>query len=200
MYAVGLTGGIACGKSTTAALFTEKKIDVISADDIAAHLLAPHTETFNTVLAKLGNRFLQNDGSINRQMLREHIFKNTEDKRWLETLLHPLIRQRISAQIAKATSPYVIVEIPLLLESTTPFPVIDRVLVIDTPGVTQIKRASTRDATSSPALIAAIIAQQVSRETRCARADDIIDNSGDRAALTEQIQMLHEKYLRLSQA
>lgn len=195
-YIVGLTGGIGAGKSTVSRLFSELGITVIDADHVARQVVEPDTFAYAAILSHYGSAILDKAGYLDRRRLRTIIFASNDEKFWLENLLHPLIRHRMQQEASRATSPYVIFSIPLLLESA-PNPLIKRILVVDVPVTAQLERTMQRDQLSK-AEVSAIIEQQISREQRLKWADDIIDNTVDQASLLAQVKQLHEKYLRLA--
>lgn len=199
---IGLTGGIGSGKSLACRLFNEKGIYIVDADLVAREVVEPGMPALAAIAEHFGDAILQTFPSgpqqLNRAKLRELIFADPQEKQWLEALLHPLINQRIHEQLKNARSPYVILASPLLLE-TQQFQLVDRVLVIDASEELQIERASRRD-TSNPDQIKAIMATQLPRHERCARADDVIENHGSIAELQMQIDQLHQCYLGLAQS
>jgi dephospho-CoA kinase len=195
-YCVGLTGGIASGKTTVSHLFAELGAPIIDADLIAHQLTQKNTEAYHQILSHFGQSILNDDHTLNRNKLRDIIFANPTEKKWLEHLLHPLIRNAMQAQINTVTYPYCICVIPLLAESTE-IHFIDRVLVVDASVATQIKRATARDHSSAEA-ISRIIQTQAQSDTRLSIADDVLENNQDIATLKKAIQQLHEQYLKLT--
>jgi dephospho-CoA kinase len=195
MLKIGLTGGIGSGKSTVAKFFKELGVPVIDADVIAHELVVPSTLAFKKIIAHFGNKILNPQGELDRKQLRELIFHDGKQRKWLENLLHPLVYQEINNRLKKIQAPYCILVIPLLLE-TKHEKFVDRVLVVDSPEEQQIKRITKRDKTTKQA-VKAIIDSQISREQRLANADDIIYNDKSLAYLKKQVQQLHEKYLQL---
>lgn len=199
---IGLTGGIGSGKSLACRLFNENGIDIIDADLIAREVVEPGMPALTAIAEHFGDAILQTSPSgpqqLNRAKLRELIFANPQEKQWLEALLHPLINQRIREQLKNTRGPYAILASPLLLE-TQQFQLVDRVLVIDASEELQIERASQRD-TNNRNQIKAIMATQLPRQERRARADDIIENHGSIAELQMQIDQLHQRYLSLAQS
>lgn len=193
MLRVGLTGGIGSGKSTVAKLFAALGIPIIDADIIAKEVIStPPTE--EALIKKFGTKILRNDQTIDRKSLQTLIFKDLEARKWLETLLHPLIAASIQAQIQQLSAPYVLVIIPLLVE-TGAFHLIDRVLVIDTTLSNQLHRAMERDSLSEET-VEGIIEAQATREQRLSIADDIITNNSDVENLASQVMTLHQRYLQ----
>lgn len=193
-YIVGLTGGIACGKSTVGRLFAAQGITVVDADEISRQVVAPDTEGLAGILAHFGPDMLAVDGQLDRRRLRERIFAAPEERRWLERWLHPRIETAMLAACRRAGSPYVILMVPLLLENGLERHV-DRVLVVDVSEQTQRQRTLARDGVSE-AQISAILAAQLSRTERLARAQDVLNNEKiSLVALEEQVLQLHQRYL-----
>lgn len=195
-FCVALTGGIASGKTTVSNLFAELGVPIIDADIIAHQLTQKNADAYHQIVAHFGQIILNNDNTLNRKKLRELVFENPAEKVWLEHLLHPLIREKIKLAINHVTYPYCICVIPLLAESTG-IDFIDRVLVIDTPIEIQIKRASTRDQSSTDQ-IEKIIDTQASSASRLKIANDVLDNRNDIGSLKKEIEELHKKYLALA--
>lgn len=196
MLVIGLTGGIGSGKSTVAQLFAEKGITVIDSDQLARDVTQPGKPALNEIQEHFGSGLINENGSLNRTTLRKIIFGNDNERVWLEQLLHPLIRAEMKKQIEKSTSNYCIVVIPLLFE-TTPNPLINRILVVDTHEKEQINRVLKRDS-SSPEEIQLILKSQVSRAKRLEFADDIIENTGSISELIPQVNRLHHYYSSLA--
>lgn len=193
MLVVGLTGGIGSGKTTVANLFAARGVTLIDTDHIAREVIQPGQNAYHHIIEKFGREILLPDNTIHRAKMRKIIFTQPALRLWLENLLHPLIRQEIEHQIQQATSPYVIVIIPLLVE-TRPNPLIHRILVVDASEDHQLARAQARDQTTAEE-IAAILKTQVSREKRLLAADDIIHNHGSLDELIPQVDQLHQFYL-----
>ncbi|KJS05759.1 MAG: dephospho-CoA kinase [Gammaproteobacteria bacterium BRH_c0] len=198
MFIVGLTGGIGSGKSSVAECFARLGITVVNADTASRKVVEPGTPALQAIADHFGNAMLLPDGGLDRAALRQRIFSDPAAKDWLEKLLHPLIAQWIDTRLTAAPGPYAILESPLLLE-TAQHRRVNRVLVVDVAEALQIARASTRDANNA-AQIKAIIASQLPRSTRLARADDVIDNSGALRDLAPQVEALHRKYLAMAGA
>ena len=191
-YIVGLTGGIGSGKSTVAHLFAKLGADIIDADQVARDVVATGSPALQQIAGHFGPDILNPDQSLNRPALRQIIFEDPAEKRWLEQLLHPLIRQQIRERAQNASGPYAIIMAPLLLENGG-YDFVDRILVVDLPEALQVARASRRDISDSKN-IEAIMATQLGRQERLARADDVIDNSGPEKELMTQVQTLHDFY------
>ncbi len=193
---IGVTGGIASGKTTVTNLFADKGVTIIDADVIAREIVMPGEPALEKIVDKFGKEVLQHDGSLDRSKLREIVFATAATKDWLNALLHPMIREKMLNDSENATSSYCILSIPLLFENGLD-KIVDRVLVIDTPEEMQLKRALQRDGSSSQ-VIKQIMRSQVSRKARLEGADEVIDNSGDIAFMYSQVETLHKKYLELS--
>lgn len=199
MYTVGLTGGIGSGKTLVSKLFEQHGICIVDTDKIARDLVANGTPHLNEIVAHFGDSILLPNGSLDRRLMRQVIFDNHLEKQWLESLLHPAIRQAVKIALTHCDSPYSLVVIPLLKEAGgEPYDFLDRVLVVDCPEDLQLARTMVRDdLTEAQAL--AILNTQTSRASRTAMADDIIDNTRDESYLKQQVAQLHLKYLKLSQ-
>jgi dephospho-CoA kinase len=195
---VGLTGGIGSGKSEASKRFAERGVVVVDADIVAREVVAPDQDGLAQIAAHFGADILDATGNLNRSKLREIIFSNPTEKQWLESLLHPMINTKIRRQLANSTSIYSILASPLLLE-TNQFLLVDRILVIDTSEQHQLERASQRDK-NDEAQIKAIMQTQLSRQERCARATEIIQNHGSIDELDGQVGRLHQLYLELAQS
>ncbi|USD64857.1 dephospho-CoA kinase [Vibrio sp. SCSIO 43136] len=193
-FIVGLTGGIASGKTTVANLFAERYgIDLIDADIVAREVVEPGSEGLKQIAAHFGPDVIQTDGNLDRAKLRECIFSDPEQKTWLNALLHPMIRQRMQEQMAQVSSPYGLLVVPLLIENDLTS-MTDRVLVVDVDRKLQLQRTMQRDNVSAEQ-VKAILASQCSREQRLAKADDVITNQGSSEQLVTQIEKLHQNYL-----
>lgn len=195
---VGLTGGIGSGKTEACKRFAERGITIVDADIIAREVVEPGSAVLSQICIHFGTDILESTGQLNRSKLRTIIFSNLEEKQWLESLLHPLINVEIRHQLANAASAYAILASPLLLE-TAQFQFVDRILVIDAGEQLQLERASHRDK-NNEAQIKAIMQTQLSRQERCARATDIIQNHGSIDELDAQVAKLHQLYLELAQS
>ena len=193
MYIIALTGGIGSGKSTAAKAFQAHGIDVIDTDHLARDLTAPGTPALNALTEHFGRGILNDQAALDRAALRTRIFQNPEDKRWLEKLLHPRIREACLHAAAQSQSPYCIWVIPLLYRRDR-YPV-DRILSIETTHQQQVMRTVQRDALNAEQ-VERIIAQQPTPETRQALADDLIQNEGSHADLRAKVAALHRYYLQ----
>ncbi len=196
MYTVGLTGGIASGKSTVADLFAQHGVTIIDADIVAREVILPGESAYKTIVAYFGNDIIGNDGTVDRAKLRQIVFTHPEKRIWLEKLLHPLIRDKMIAYSREAISPYCIHVIPLLIE-TLPHPEINRILMVDVSVETQIKRLRERDHLDE-IMINKMLQAQISRVERLDHADDILMNEGHLDALADSVKKLHGKYFQLA--
>jgi dephospho-CoA kinase len=196
VFKAGLTGGIGSGKSSVADLFGGLGAGVIDTDLLARELTEPGTPTLARIVCDFGVEVLSLDGALDRGRLRERVFRDRVARSRLESILHPRIRELMLERAAKLRAPYAILVVPLLFE-TGQETLMDRVLVVDCPKETQIQRVQRRSHLA-PAEIARILASQVSRAERLARADDVIDNSGELADLAPQVERLHRSYLDLA--
>ena len=194
---IGLTGGIASGKTTVADLFSELGVDLVDADIVAREVVAIGTPALEQITQYFGARVIQNNGELNRSELRSIIFNDESHKKWLNSLLHPLIRTEIAQQLSACQSPYCLLVAPLLLENNMQ-EMVNKVLVVDVDVATQIARTVARDNTSTEQA-QAIIASQIPREQRLAQADFIIKNTGMINKLTNDIKKLHHEYSKIAQ-
>ncbi|MDO8345354.1 MAG: dephospho-CoA kinase [Cellvibrio sp.] len=195
---VGLTGGIGSGKSEASKRFAERGVLIVDADIVARKVVERGSAALAQIAAHFGSDILDAAGNLNRSKLREIVFSTPTEKQWLESLLHPIINAEIRRQLANSTNIYSILASPLLLE-TQQFLLVDRILVIDTSEQHQLERAGQRDK-NNDAQIKAIMQTQLSRQERCARATDIIQNHGSIDELDVQIEKLHQLYLELAQS
>jgi dephospho-CoA kinase len=193
---IGLTGGIASGKSLVAQMFAELGATLIDTDSIAREVVAPGEPGLAAVVDAFGDEILTPNGELDRAQLRARVFADTGERRRLERLLHPLIRARSLAAMNAAAGPYVIVAVPLLVE-TNFAELVDRVLVVDCPEPLQLERLMRRDGIGE-AEARAMLAAQTGRSARLAAADDVIDNGGTVEATRRQVAALHRRYLTLS--
>ncbi len=198
LYRVGLTGGIASGKSTVAREFAARGVPVIDSDEIARDVVKPGTAALAAIRARFGNGILLPDGQLDRRALRERVFADPAARRDLEAITHPAIRAEMDRRSAEAGGPYQILAIPLLVEGGRSDRV-QRVLVVDCDEATQISRVMARDRVDE-AGARAVLAAQVGRAARLAAADDVIRNEGGLADLGRQVAELHARYLAAAQA
>jgi dephospho-CoA kinase len=195
---IGLTGGIASGKSTVTQRFAELGVPVIDADVSSRRVVEPGQPGLAQIVARFGNAVLRSDGSLDRPALRELVFKDPSLRQALDAILHPLIRADMEREAMQAKGPYVVLAIPLLIEGGTARQRVDRVLVVDTDEALQMKRLQARDG-SSEEQARAILAAQASRSARLAAADDVLPNLGSVADLRQAVDQLHAQYLHLAQ-
>ncbi|MDI5932708.1 dephospho-CoA kinase [Halomonas kalidii] len=196
---IGVTGGIASGKSTVARAFAALGIPWVDADDVAREVVEPGEPALAEIAARHGRRVLLADGRLDRRALREIVFADEAERRWLESVTHPRIRERLLAHLARLQArgaPYVLLVSPLLFESGQ-HRLVDRRLVIDVPEALQIARTAARDDVDE-AQARAIVAAQMPRAERLALADDVIDNGGDEQALAAQVAALDRRYRNLA--
>lgn len=193
---IGLTGGIASGKSAAARVFADLGVPVIDSDEIARAVVEPGTPALAAVTAAFGANLLDADGRLNRSKLRAIVFADPVARHRLEEILHPRIRDMMEVRSAVAAGPYQVLVIPLLIESGLGSRV-DRVLVVDCPEALQMERLRRRDG-SSETEARAMLAAQSNRDTRLAVADDVIVNDGDLGALERQVRMLDARYRELA--
>jgi dephospho-CoA kinase len=195
---IGLTGGIASGKSTVAQRFMELGVPVIDADEAARSVVAPGGPGLAEVVKRFGSGVLAENGELDRRALRELIFREPGSRRDLEAILHPLIRAEMERSAESARGPYVVMAIPLLVESGSSNRV-DRILVVDVDEAVQLQRVMARDGCTLEQA-RAILASQASRSARLAVADDVLRNTATVTDLRQAVDHLHERYLRLAEA
>jgi len=196
MLRVGLTGGIGSGKSTIASLLVMRGVPVIDTDEIARALMEPGQECYDEIVRVFGDAILDGNRRINREQLRERVFDNADERHRLEAILHPRIRVIVRNKLTALEAPYVIVVVPLLIESGFT-DLVDRVLVVDTLENVQIQRTATRSGLSEPE-IRKIMSAQASRAQRLQLANDVIENNGDRKQLEAEVERIHQWYLSLA--
>jgi dephospho-CoA kinase len=195
MLVIGLTGGIGSGKSTVAHQFAQHAVPIIDADQLAHALVEPGSPALDAIRQTFGDAFLTETGELDRAKLRDQVFHDPEQRKQLEAILHPLVRQRIQEWLAQQDTCYVIVVIPLLIE-TGMQEMVDRILVVDCPESLQLERVIQRSQLDER-LFRAILAAQASRDTRLQEADDIIDNSGSLADIESAVAALDQRYRTL---
>lgn len=198
MLCIGLTGGIGCGKSTAAQMFADLGAGVIDTDQIARRLAAAGQPALAKIREAFGPEYFLPDGNLDRAKLRRLVFSNQAAKTRLEEILHPLIKQEVVAEINASRAPYLLLAVPLLLETGQYASLIRRVLVVDCDDAQQIARAMARSHLS-PEEVRAIMASQLPRAERLRQGDDILHNDGDLAGLRVQVERLHQQYLRLAE-
>ena len=193
-YVVGLTGGIGSGKTSASDRFCALGVAVVDADVESRRVVEPGQPALRAVAARFGEQVLTADGRLDRPRLRERVFQDAQERRWLERLLHPLVNQRIAEQLRQVDSSYALLVNPLMRARD---PRAHRILVIDAPEALQLRRTMARDNVDE-AQARATLAAQVGRQQRLAFADDVIVNDGDLAALSAAVDAAHERYLRLA--
>ncbi|ELP6739267.1 dephospho-CoA kinase [Vibrio vulnificus] len=194
---IGLTGGIASGKTTVANLFQQHfAIDIVDADIVARQVVAPGSAGLTAIVDHFGVDILTHEGELDRGKLRQRIFTHSEEKQWLNALLHPMIRRKMIEDLAQVSSPYALLVVPLLVENQLQT-LCDRVLVVDVEEKTQLQRTMDRDGVDEQQ-VHAILKAQASRHERLALADDVIKNESKDQNLLQQITDLHQKYLAMS--
>jgi len=197
MFKVGLTGGIASGKSTISHLFTELGVTVIDADKIARDLVEPDQPCYHEILLRFGSEIVLDNCHLDRQKLRQIIFDDQQAKSDLENILHPNIRQQLISQSdAAATSSYCILSVPLLIEANMTS-LVDRILIIDTTPELQLSRLCARDNITQDVALK-MINSQIGQQQRLQAADDIIINTGSASMLNKQVMDLHKTYCNLA--
>ncbi|MFK7853146.1 MAG: dephospho-CoA kinase [Granulosicoccus sp.] len=200
MMLIGLTGGIASGKTTVSDCFANLGVPLLDADLLAREVVLPGSEGLEALVAYFTTAILTATGELDRAKLRHIVFNNPADRAFLDKTLHPLIRQLSDRRIDEARDqhyPYLIYAIPLLLE-TDQISRFDRVIVVDVPQSLQIERLKRRDNSTSEE-VTLILAAQATRNERLHIADDVIDNAGSIADTRQQVIALHEQYMTLAQ-
>lgn len=197
-YCVGLTGGAGSGKSEVAAIFAGLGAGIVDTDAIAHDLTAPGGAAMESIRAEFGDAFLRGDGGLDRARMRAAVFADDAARGRLEAILHPLIRERVGDSLIHASAAYVIVVVPLLVETGAYREWLDRVLVVDCEPALQIGRIMNRPGIDA-AMAERILAAQASRERRLAVADDVIANNGARSDLKPRVAALHQRYLMAAQ-
>ncbi|MBI3045147.1 MAG: dephospho-CoA kinase [Betaproteobacteria bacterium] len=196
-FCVGLTGGIGSGKSTAAKMFRELGAAVVDTDEISRELTAADGGAMAAIRAQFGPGYVAADGSLDRDRMRRLVFGDAGARKKLEAILHPLIRAAARARVAAASAAYVILVVPLLFETGACLDLANRVLVVDCSEARQIERATRRSGISADE-VRAIMASQLARAARIARADDVLDNDAGIEALRRRVGELHAIYLTLA--
>jgi dephospho-CoA kinase len=199
---IGLTGGIASGKSQVSQLFSEKKVNIVDADKIARALFDPNSPHLEPVRKRFGSDIFDSDGQLDRKALGALVFADNKQLKWLNDFTHPLVNQEMKRQISKAISDYVILDIPLLVDLSGKIPehlanLVDRVLVVSVLPETQLERVIDRDNVDVE-LAKKILGSQSSLQQKLAVADDVIDNNGQLSDLNDQVDRLAQKYSELA--
>lgn len=198
-FVIGLTGGVASGKSEVAKRFEALGIPIADADVAAREALAPGSDGLAEAVSAFGAGILAADGGLDRAAMRRRVFADADARRRLEAIVHPRVRAMLETQCRAATSPYAIAAIPLLAEGggRTAYPWLSRILVVDVPESVQLQRLQSRDGIDA-ALAANMLAAQATRRERLAIADDVIANDGPLDALGEHVAALDRKYRNLA--
>ena len=196
MLTVGLTGGIASGKSLAASAFSALGVPVLNADLVAREVVAPGSPGLQQIRERFGDAFITPAGELDRRRMREHVFANAEARRALEAITHPAIRARLLQWRDAQRAPYCVLDVPILVESGLDA-LVDRILVIDAPADLQVQRLVARDGISQE-LAGQMLAAQASREQRLARANDVVVNAGPPEAVRTAVDRLHAFYLALA--
>ena len=194
---VAVTGGIGSGKSTVAKLFETLGAGLVDTDEIAHQLTQPGQQVVERIRARFGDSYVDTQGALDRSRLRDLVFSDAAARRDLEAILHPLIRAEAAARVARGRAPYVLLVVPLLVETGALREMAGRVLVIDCDERLQVERTMRRSGLTEEQT-RAIIASQATREQRLSAADDIIRNNAGLAELAEQVKALHERYVVLA--
>lgn len=192
---LGVTGGIGSGKTAVTDRLTSHGIDIVDADVMARVVVEPGKPALEKIHQHFGNEVLQVDGQLDRAWLRQKVFAEPEERKWLESVTHPAIRSEIEQAIESSQSPYCILVSPLLFE-THQSELVDKVLVVDVPVEVQVERAAQRDS-NSVEQVKRIIAAQMSREDRLSKADYVVDNTQTLEQLDSTIEKLHQTFLSL---
>ena len=192
---IGLTGGIGSGKSAAAALFKDIGVDLIDADDLARDSLSINSEGYKLFIEEFGDKYLDENKNINRELIRKLIFNDSDAKSKLESIIHPIVRSGIETFIKNKKSDYCIIVVPLIFE-TNSSKIYDRVLVIDCDVDVQISRTSKRD-NQTKSDIENIVNKQATREQRLSIADEVIFNNGSLDLLRNEVLKIHKKYLEI---
>jgi len=192
---IGLTGGIGSGKSAAAALFKDIGIDLIDADDLARDSLNMNSEGYKLFIEEFGDKYLDENKNINRELIRKLIFNDSDVKSKLENIIHPIVRSGIETFIKNKKSDYCIIVVPLIFE-TNSSKIYDRILVIDCDVDVQISRTSKRD-NQTKSDIKNIVNKQATREQRLSIADEVIVNNGSLDLLRNEVLKIHKKYLEI---
>ena len=195
---IGLTGGIGSGKTSTAKIFSAEGVVVIDADTIAHELTGEQGAAIPNIKEYFGGNFITKDGKLDRKKMRSRIFSDINSRKKLEGILHPLIQTEVMHRIKTVSSPYIIIVVPLLLETGDYCETVTRILVVDCNEECQISRTVSRGGLNKEE-VRAIIATQKSRQERLNQADDVIVNDTDISSLQEKVKLQHNIYLSLLQ-
>ena len=197
MFIVGITGGIGCGKTAVTNLLATHGVTIVDADIVAREVVEPGEPALNTIAEHFGRDIINESGELDRAALRVKVFRDATERKWLETLLHPIIRNRIIEQLNHSEGNYAVLSSPLLLE-TDQKSLTDHIVVIDLPEELQVSRTMQRDSNSAEQ-IKAIISAQMPREQKLQEADTIICNDAGLDSLRNKVEQLHLDLTELSQ-
>lgn len=192
-YCIGLTGGIGCGKTAATDIFAELGAGIVDTDVISRELTAAGGAAMPKIAEAFGSEFVQPDGSLDRARMRRLVFADPAAKAKLEAILHPLIRDESRRRIGESAAPYVLLVVPLLLETGSYRDLLDRVLVIDCDEALQVERVIARSGLTRGE-VRSIMQAQIGRAERLARADDVLTNDADINQLRHEVTRLHQKY------
>lgn len=196
MLRIGLTGGIGAGKSEAANLFSELGVPVIDADRIARELVEPGTEAYEEVVATFGKDIVSADGSLDRKQLGDLVFHDPKQRKRLEAILHPRVRDAIVREVQTLSAAYCVIVVPLLIESGMQ-DLVHRILVVSAPRGTRARRVMNRDAIGADQA-QSIMDAQADDALRLGEADDVLDNTGNLEELRQSILALHRRYEQLA--
>lgn len=199
LFSIGLTGGIGSGKTTVSDMFAKVGAHIIDTDLIAHQLTAPNGKAIEAIIAAFGEDIVDSSGAMDRQKMRRLVFKEPTAKRQLEAILHPMIRSECEQLAASGAGSYPIFVVPLLVESGNWHERVTRILVIDCDEQTQIKRVMMRNGFPREQ-VEDIMQVQASRDERLGVADDVINSDENLDQIWQQVNDLHQKYLKLAQA
>ena len=197
MLIIGLTGGIGSGKSVASDKFASLGVTVVDADVASRTVVEPGMPALKEIESHFGSEIIGGDGLLDRTKLREIIASDAEERKWLESVLHPRIGEQITKEISESTSPYTLLVAPLLLETNSQ-EMCSRVVVVDVPKEVQITRTAERDNVPLNQ-VEQLISAQMTREKRLEKADDVLLNKGTIENLEKQVEELHKKYLLLAE-
>ena len=195
MLIIGLTGGIGSGKSVASDKFASLGITVVDADVASRTVVEPGMPALKEIESHFGSEIITGDGQLDRTKLRELIASDAEERKWLESVLHPRIGEQIAKEIAESTSPYTLFVAPLLLETNSQ-EMCTRVVVVDVPKEVQVERTAERDEVSTDQ-VEQMVSAQMERQKRLEKADDVLVNTGTIEELEKKVEELHEKYLQM---
>ena len=193
---IGLTGGIGSGKTSAAKFFTTVGTNVIDTDKIARELTQPQGAAISSIQKSFGKNFITANGELDRKKMRDLVFSDGTSRRQLEAILHPLIQKEETRLTTLASSPYIVIVVPLLLETGDYREIVQRILVVDCNEENQVARAIIRSGLNEQE-VHAIMATQISRQKRLEQADDVIVNDMEMLHLQKSVGILHQKYLSL---